>query len=114
MKNKKNIFIALGTVAFLGVLYFGYEYFMYVSTDNAQVEAHSLMMAAKVGGYVKAVNVTEGQKVNKGEVLVEIDPRDYQNTVLQAKGAYRKPIERQFSFAIIEQVVCAEVDAPDT
>jgi len=100
--NKKKIFIALGTIAVIGCLYFSYEYFFYVTTDNAQVEAHSVMIAAKVGGYIQTVSVTEGQQVKKGDVLVEIDPRDYQNTLTQAKGelssleARRRDAERNY------------------
>jgi len=75
---------------------------MYVSTDNAQVEAHSMMIAPKVSGYVVAVSVTEGQKVKKGDVLAEIDARDFENALTQAKGeltsleARRKDADRNF------------------
>ena len=86
MKNKKNLIAAVATVAILLVGYFTYEYLMYVSTDNAQVDGHYLMLAAKVGGYVSTVNIREGQKVAKGDVLVEIDARDYENTLRQVAG----------------------------
>ena len=36
--------------------------------------------------FVVAVNVNEGQRVKKDDVLVEIDSRDYQNTLTQARG----------------------------
>ncbi|RYZ95118.1 MAG: biotin/lipoyl-binding protein, partial [Proteobacteria bacterium] len=65
--NKKTILISLGALAIVGCLYFAYQHFFYVSTDNAQVEAHSVMLAAKVGGYIQTVNVVEGQKVKKGD-----------------------------------------------
>jgi len=102
MEKRKKIFIGIGTVAALIAIYFTYEYFMYVTTDNAQVEAHAVMLAAKVGGYVHDVKVAEGDKVKKGDVLVEIDPRDYQNTLTQVKGeltsieARKKDAERNF------------------
>ncbi|WII70948.1 HlyD family secretion protein [Bdellovibrio sp. 22V] len=86
MDKKKKILSGVGGVAVLVALYFLYEHVMYVTTDNAQVEAHSVMIAAKVGGYVKAVHVTEGSRVKKGDVMIEIDDRDYQNTLRQAKG----------------------------
>lgn len=103
MDKKKKILIGIGSLALIGVLYFAYEYFMYVTTDNAQVEAHSVMIAAKVGGYVQQVNVVEGQRVKKGDVLILIDPRDYENTLTQAKGelssleARRRDAERTFT-----------------
>lgn len=102
MDKRKKILSAIGTIAALAAVYFTYEYFMYVSTDNAQVEAHAVMLAAKVGGFVKDVKVVEGQKVAKGDVLAELDGRDYQNTLTQVKGeltsieARRKDAERNY------------------
>jgi membrane fusion protein, multidrug efflux system len=48
------------------------------STDDAQVEAHVTQIAARVGGTVLHVNVTDNQHVEANAVLVELDPRDYQ------------------------------------
>ncbi|MDR1988847.1 MAG: biotin/lipoyl-binding protein, partial [Acidobacteriaceae bacterium] len=47
------------------------------STDDAQVDAHLIPMAARVGGHVLRVPVEDNQIVDAGAVLVEIDPRDY-------------------------------------
>lgn len=85
-EKKKKIIGALGAAAALLVAYFAYESFVYVTTDNAQVEAHSVMLASKVSGFVVAVKAKEGAKVKKGDILVEIDQRDYQNTVQQMKS----------------------------
>lgn len=84
--KKKKILSIIGTIILLVVTYNLYEHFMYVETDNAQVFGHSVMLAPKVSGYVIKVNVTEGQKVQKDFVLIEIDPRDYENNLKQAKG----------------------------
>lgn len=86
MKNKKNLIAVVAGLAIVIAGYFVYEYVMYVSTDNAQIDGHYLMIASKVGGYVTVVNIREGQKVKKGDVLVEIDPRDYENTLRQVSG----------------------------
>lgn len=75
-----------GFIAVVFVGYFTYQHFTYVSTDNAQVEAHSVILAAKVGGFIKSVNVKEGDQVKAGDVLVEIDPRDYQNALTRIQG----------------------------
>ncbi len=84
--KKKKIIGALGCVAALLIGYFAYESFVYVTTDNAQIEAHSVMLASKVSGFVIEVKAKEGAKVKKGDILVEIDKRDYQNTVQQMKS----------------------------
>src|SRR6476619_6259647 len=51
------------------------------STDDAQVDGHITQIAPRVGGTVTKVLVTNNQAVKAGEVLAEIDPRDYQNAL---------------------------------
>lgn len=84
--NKRIVLTIVGVVALIVAGYFIYEHFMYVETDNAQIEANTVMLAPKVGGYVVAVNIVEGQSVKKGDILVQIDERDYQNSLTQAKS----------------------------
>jgi membrane fusion protein (multidrug efflux system) len=84
--TKKNILMGIGVAAVLAAGWFVWNYVMYVTTDNAQIEGHFVMLAPKVGGYVVKVNIQEGQRVKKGDVLVEIDPRDYENTARQVAG----------------------------
>jgi|SRR6185312_1483064 len=95
----------LGGVIVLLVLIAGYfviGHLMYVSTDNAQVDANTVMLAAKLSGYITKVNVDDGQTVKKGDVLAEIDERDYDNAYQQLSNqlvsieARRKDAERNF------------------
>jgi membrane fusion protein (multidrug efflux system) len=95
MNRKKMILSAVGTIAGIGVAYFLYMHLMYVTTDNAQVEAHTFMLASKVGGYIEKVNVSEGQKVKEGDVLIQIDSRDYENTLKQVRGEWTSIEARQ-------------------
>ncbi len=81
MGKKKKIILTVLTLAALIAIYFIYEYLVYVETDNAQVEGHSVLMSAKVPGYIKAVFATDGKKVKKDEVLVQIDDRDYKSAL---------------------------------
>jgi membrane fusion protein (multidrug efflux system) len=57
------------------------------STDDAQVDGHITPIASKIYGRVEKVLVDDNQNVKAGHVLVEIDPRDYQAAVDQAKAA---------------------------
>jgi membrane fusion protein (multidrug efflux system) len=57
------------------------------STDDAQVDGHITPMASKVYGRVAQVLVDDNQPVKAGQILVKIDPRDYQAAVDQAKAA---------------------------
>jgi membrane fusion protein (multidrug efflux system) len=56
------------------------------STDDAQVEAHVLPVAARVAGSVLRVPVSDNRQVDAGTVLVELDPRDYEVAVAKARA----------------------------
>ena len=62
----------------------------YESTDDAQVDGHLNGITARIDGDVKAVHVEENQSVQAGDVLVELDPRDYQVAVEQAQAQLLK------------------------
>lgn len=57
------------------------------STDDAQVDGHITPIASKIYGRVAEVEVNDNQEVKAGQVLVKIDPADYQAAVDQAKAA---------------------------
>jgi len=57
------------------------------STDDAQVDGHIVPMASKIYGTIEEVLVNDNQEVKQGQVLVRIDPRDYQKRVDQAQAA---------------------------
>ncbi len=77
--KKKKIFLIIGLLALFIVSYFIYQHVIYVETDNAQVEAPTVMLAAKISGYIKDVRINDGQKVKKDDVLIQIDSRDYKS-----------------------------------
>src|SRR6516162_2867140 len=58
-----------------------------VSTDDAEVDGHIVPMASKIYGTVAEVLVHDNQQVKAGQILVRIDPRDYQAKVNQARAA---------------------------
>jgi membrane fusion protein (multidrug efflux system) len=64
-----------------------YYYHNRVSTDDAQVDGHITPVASKIYGNVAKVLVDDNQQVKAGQVLVRIDPGDYQAKVDQAKAA---------------------------
>jgi membrane fusion protein (multidrug efflux system) len=56
------------------------------STDDAQVAADMVPLAARVGGVVLAVPVVDHQAVKKGDLLAQIDPADFEIKVTQAEA----------------------------
>jgi membrane fusion protein, multidrug efflux system len=85
-RHRKLIFLLGGLVVLIGA-FFLWRYLMsYESTDDAQVDVHLYPVSARVSGYVISVNVVDNQYVQQGKLLVEIDPRDYEVAVSQAKA----------------------------
>ena len=79
------VIVALLVLAVGG--FFAWRYFAsYESTDDAQVDGHLMPISARISGYVAKVNIDDNQYVQAGTVLVEIDPRDYQVAVDQARA----------------------------
>jgi membrane fusion protein (multidrug efflux system) len=60
----------------------------YESTDDAQIDGHVNSVSARVSGHVIRLNVQDNQYVQKGTLLVEIDPADYEVAVAQARAEY--------------------------
>lgn len=58
-----------------------------VSSDDANVDGHITPVAPKISGNVTDVLVLDNQAVKAGQVLVKIDPRDFQAKVDQSKAA---------------------------
>jgi len=80
--------LAIGAIAIVlvGAFFLGRYFTSYESTDDAQVDVHLYPVSARISGYVIKVNVNDNQFVEKGTVLVEIDPKDYQVAVDKARA----------------------------
>jgi multidrug efflux system membrane fusion protein len=59
---------------------------VYVDAIGTVVPVYTSSISSQVNGIVTQVHFTEGQLVSKGAPLIEIDPRPYQATLLQAQG----------------------------
>src|SRR5665213_656557 len=69
----------------------GYRFWVYLdsyeSTDDAEIDGDIYAITSRISGTVKAVYVQDNQQVKAGQLLVELDPRDYDVSVEQAKAA---------------------------
>ena len=80
----------LGALIVLGALGFWLYSRTYESTDDAQVDGHLDGITARIDGDAKAVRVEENQSVQAGDLLIELDPRDYEVAVEQARAQLLK------------------------
>jgi multidrug efflux system membrane fusion protein len=59
---------------------------VYLDSIGTVTPVYTASITSQVNGIVTAVHYTEGQIVKKGDPLIDIDPRTYQATLLQAQG----------------------------
>ena len=86
-KSKKvKILATVAAVIIAIVLYVWISAMGHEKTDNAQVDATIMPVRATVQGFVTKVNFTDNQMVKKGDVLIEIDSKDYITKVTQAEA----------------------------
>lgn len=80
--------VVLGALALIALIVGLYLYYHgRETTDDAQVDGHLAPISAKISGNVAEVLVDDNQAVKAGQVLVRIDPRDYQAKVSQERAA---------------------------
>ena len=88
-KKNKVLPIVLIVLVIVGAV-FGIKEYLYstkhVDTDDAQIDADISPVVARVGGYVKEITFEENTKVNKDQVLVTLDDRDYKIKLEQAQA----------------------------
>jgi membrane fusion protein, multidrug efflux system len=117
--RKRRALLALGLVAALGVGgYYGHYWWtegrFYVSTDDAYVKADLSVISAKVAGIITAVPIKDNITVRAGDVLAQIDDRDYTIAVDLARNKLASQdatIERLKQQAIAQQAVIEQAKA---
>jgi membrane fusion protein (multidrug efflux system) len=80
------LLIVLAGALFGGSLLWAYLQ-SYEDTDDAQIDGDIYAVTSRISGTVKAVYVEDNQQVKAGQLLVELDPSDYNVSVEQAKAA---------------------------
>jgi membrane fusion protein (multidrug efflux system) len=96
---KRPAFLIGAAVVLLLGLFFGVRYWLYArsheTTDDAFIDGHVVQLSPKVSGYVVKLYVTDNQPVNAGDLIAEIDPRDFEVRVQQAKAALNAGLAQQ-------------------
>jgi membrane fusion protein (multidrug efflux system) len=84
-----RIAIIIGVIVLLVAAFFIYRYVTsYESTDDAEVDGHINSISARITGHVSKLDIVDNQYVQAGQLLVEIDPADYQVAYERAKADY--------------------------
>jgi membrane fusion protein (multidrug efflux system) len=90
MKNRRAVIGLAGLVA-IGILGWGgwawYRSSLEVATDDAYIDGTISPISAKVTGHIVELRVNDNQAVRAGEILLRVDPRDYEAKRDQARAA---------------------------
>jgi membrane fusion protein (multidrug efflux system) len=85
--RRRLLFALLGLIVLLAIaLYFLVPGFYEQETDDAYVDAHVVSVIAKLPAYAQALHIDDNSKVAAGQLLVELDPRDYAVQLAQAQA----------------------------
>ncbi len=84
------ILLSIVVVVLLAAIYPAYHYYLYfeshVSTDDAYVDGSVSLVSSRIPGTVSRLYVMENWGVKAGDLLLTLDPRDYEVRVSQAQA----------------------------
>lgn len=86
MKKRVLVPSVTGIIFLLCGIFYGIHSIYYKSTDDAFIEGHVITVAPRVAGPVLHLNIEDNQEVNKGDLLLEIDPNDYQTKLKENRA----------------------------
>jgi membrane fusion protein (multidrug efflux system) len=78
------ILCAIGALILAGATFWFIYNAGYETTDDATIEAHVIQVSPKISAHVKAVHFDDNYQVKRGELLIELDPRDYEVNLASA------------------------------
>jgi membrane fusion protein, multidrug efflux system len=94
--HSRRIWWVFGALALVVASVVGLQVYAHLksfeSTDDAFITVHYTLISSKVAGRVAKVNVGDDQVVKKGDILVELDPRDFNAALEQKKAALKSSV----------------------
>ena len=88
-KKRRTLILSIGVVVMLiavGIVVYQ-RYAAWEATDDAQIDGYIFPVSSRVPGYVTRVLVDNNQYVEAGAVLAQLDPKDFEVAVTNAKAA---------------------------
>lgn len=119
--RRRRLILIIGGVILLGGLGYGaylvHYWQRHVSTDDAYVEGIISPISARIPGKVVQVLINDNQNVKKGDLLVRLDPKDYEVALRQAQAAVdtaKANLQNaQANFTLTDQTTRSEINQAD-
>jgi len=93
--NRKALAAVPVVLALLTAAWYWWDSRSYESTDNAFIDGDIVQVASRVPGQVVKVHVRDNQRVKRGDLLVELDPSDYEARLAEARARLKEIASRQ-------------------
>src|SRR4030088_2854735 len=90
-KNKAGrlaLLILFGAFIVVGVTFWYLANAGFVETDDATIESHVIQVSPKISTHVKAVHFDDNYQVKRGDLLIELDPRDSEVNLTSAQANF--------------------------
>lgn len=85
--RRRGILLAVIVVLVVVAIGFWWRSTFSEDTDDAQINGHLIQVSARITGHVQKVYVNENEKVERGALIAELDPSDFQVALERAQGA---------------------------
>src|ERR1051326_605073 len=96
---KRPAFVIGAVILLVIAVFAGTAYWLYAraheSTDDAFIDGHIVQVSPKVSGYVTRIYVNDNQQVTAGDLIAELDSRDFEAKVAAAKAALNAGLAQQ-------------------
>lgn len=99
MPLKRRTLVIIAAVVLIVGAIFGLRYWLHSrsheSTDDAFIDGHIIQVSPKASGYIAKIYVNDNQEVKAGDLIVELDARDYEVRLRQAQAALDAGLAKQ-------------------
>jgi membrane fusion protein, multidrug efflux system len=97
---RHKIYVLVAVVIFILAFTWVFTEDVNPSTDDAQVDGHFVVISPRVPGYVQKMLIDDNTVVKQGELMIQLDPADYQARVEAARAAWQVAQARAASLKI--------------
>jgi membrane fusion protein, multidrug efflux system len=80
------VICSVGALLLAGSAFWYFHSAGYATTDDATIEGHVIQVSPKISTHVKAVHFDDNYLVKQGDLLIELDPRDYEVSLASAEA----------------------------
>jgi len=115
-RRKLQLLVVPAVLVVVVAVIFFYVHFVapYESTDDAFIEDYVTLVSSRVPGQVAKLSVTDNQEVKAGDLLVEIDPRDYETSLANMRAelvAARSQLDQSQAQVKVSEAKVAQAQA---